>query len=235
MVPRMRALVTRWRPCWAFLPHQGHRHRQLDGGQRGFESFQVRVTQAVFIHAADAGLVGAAAGLRRVVLAGLDAADDHVRGAQLADLLQGMPFGAFADGQHGDHGADAQDRAQHGQQAAQLVEQQIADGELQDFQPHEFFTRRDRGRGLGFFRRTRAGALLRLGSDLGPGVERSGDSSTIAIGFRTTRSPAFSPSRICTNLSLVRPSWTCGAAECPTGRCSTRSGRRPGPPPGRER
>jgi hypothetical protein len=49
-------------------------------------------------------------------------------GAQAADLLDDLLPCAAADGNHGDHGGDADDDAEHGEGAAQLVQTQRVEG-----------------------------------------------------------------------------------------------------------
>ena len=204
------------------LADHRHGHRPPHGRQRGLQDVEVGVLQPVFGHAADLTLAAAAGrGIAAVVFARLDAADDHVGRAQLTNLLDRFAFRAFADRQHGDHGTDAQNRAQHGQQAAQLVQHQVPDGEFNDLPPHGSRSLR---RGVDAARRgswtTGVAAVdgWRLGAaEICSGAFSAGSasppagrwaSSAMAMGFSTTRSPARTPSRICTALSFVRPSLT---------------------------
>jgi hypothetical protein len=46
---------------------------------------------------------------------------DDVADAHLTDLLKRFLLGTFADREHGDHGGNAKDNAEHRQQCAQLV------------------------------------------------------------------------------------------------------------------
>jgi hypothetical protein len=59
-----------------------------------------------------------------LVVRGFDAFEDDVLAAELADLLLGLMAGALSDGEHGDHGGDAEDDAKGGEHGAQLVQPQ---------------------------------------------------------------------------------------------------------------
>ena len=101
----------------------GHDH--VDVGQGALDSLGVHVGQPVLDGKA------ALAGARGV--GGLDAPQDDVGRPQAAELLLGLQAGPFADGQHGDHGADAAQDAQHGQQRPQGMLLQASQAESDDF------------------------------------------------------------------------------------------------------
>ena len=61
------------------------------------------------------------------VVRGLYAADDDVLAAKLLDGLLGFVGGAFADGEHGDDRADAEDDPEHGQAGPELMQQEAFD------------------------------------------------------------------------------------------------------------
>ncbi len=65
---------------------------------------------------------------------GGDGAQDDVGGPQLVDVAEGFLLGPFADGEHGDDRAHADDDAQAGQGAAQLVEVQVGHREAEGFE-----------------------------------------------------------------------------------------------------
>ena len=60
-------------------------------------------------------------------------ADQDVAQAEPLDRGQGLALGPVADRHHGDHRADAEDHAEHGQRRAQLVRRQVVERRAEGF------------------------------------------------------------------------------------------------------
>ena len=69
--------------------------------------------------------------LKRLLVGRLARLDDQVAHAEVLDERHHLLLRAGANRQHRDHGGDAEDHAEHGQQRAQLVDEQVVDPELE--------------------------------------------------------------------------------------------------------
>ena len=87
-----------------------------DAGNGGLNPFQVGVRQAILDDETGKPLLRDFLVFRR-----LDAAEDDVLAAKFANLFLRLIAGSFANGEHGNHGTDAEHNAEHRQQRPQPV------------------------------------------------------------------------------------------------------------------
>ena len=97
------------------LRHPAARHDHFGIRNAIVKTFGVGIRQTVFPHRI---LVLAA---RLLFFGRLDRFDNHIPTAEPGDLLLCLAAGPFADGQHGNHGRDAEDNAQCRQSRTKLV------------------------------------------------------------------------------------------------------------------
>ncbi len=168
------------------LADQRDRDGSLDRRDRRQETIVVIVFQSVFEDATHLLAIRHAPATLLLVHSRLDTPHNHVRRPQTTDLLDGMPLRSLADRQHGDDRAHAQDRTEHGQETAQLVQQEVANAELKCRPPHDCGQLRPAPDG----RSSAAGTTPSAGESEAGADSLDSDLdwrlSAIAEGFRTT-------------------------------------------------